>query len=310
MTRQHALRLYAHHVLGASERSGTARVYADLLAVTLKGAIVNRRNESTPLTFEAEWSGPGQDATAFNNDHRWAVLSTSISALIVGSIAWLAVSTMPPVTGGTVENASRGFLPYRLFQQLTESGSNVLFGSVAPVPGTRQQPTGFDHALNAERAAQRSSIETHTVTLDTGDTLTAALENAGISADDANAAIAALGKVHNARSLRAGQSFDITYNTRPDIAANGSNPSADDDDSDMTPYTAEPSVSEISPPLSMHIPALPQPALRSMAPSTRTATPPPRGSSGARPPTMANSLRRPPWGAESAPCRSRLRLPA
>ncbi len=201
---------------------------------------MNRRNESTPVTFDAEWPVSGQDATAFNNDHRWTVVSTSISALIVGSIAWLAVSTMPPVTGGTVENASHGFLPYRLFQQLTDSGSNALFASVASMPADRQQTSGLDRALNTERAAPKSTIETHTVTLDSGDTLAGALENAGISANDANAAIAALGKVHNARALRAGQSFDITYNTHPDVAANSNDPSADDDASDMSKGAAVP----------------------------------------------------------------------
>jgi Membrane proteins related to metalloendopeptidases len=200
----------------------------------LIGAFVNRRNETSPLTFEPDWTGPTTDATPFTNDNRWTVLSTSISALIVGSIAWLAVNTMPPVTGGTVENASRGFLPYRLFLQLTQGGPNALFASVAPMPGIQQQPTGLDHAANIERAAKRPSIETHTITLDSGDTLAGALENAGISADDATAAIAAMAKVHNARSIRAGTEFEITYNTRPDIAgASANDPSSDDDDDDM-----------------------------------------------------------------------------
>ena len=200
---------------------------------------MNRRTESTPLTFEPEWSE--SETTSFNSDSRWTIVSTSVSALIVGSIAWLAVSTMPPVTGGTVENASRDFLPYRLFQQLTEGGTNALFASVAssqsPAP---QQPTGLDRAAAAERAAPKSTIETHTISLDNGDTIAGALENAGISADDANAAIAALGKVHSARSLRAGQTFDITYNTHPDVAG-GNDPSSDDDDSsDMSKGAAVP----------------------------------------------------------------------
>lgn len=201
---------------------------------------MNRRTESTQLTFEPEWSGPHHDAPNFNNDNRWAVVSTTISALIVGSVAWLAVSTMPPVTGGTVENASRGFLPYRLFQELMGSGSNTLFASVAPMPGATRQPTDLDQAANTERAAPKSTIETHSVTLESGDTLAGALENAGISADDANAAIAALGKVHSARSLRAGQIFDITYNTHPDIAG-ANDPSSDDDESaDMSKGAAVP----------------------------------------------------------------------
>ena len=185
---------------------------------------MNRRNETAP--FDSEWN-PSAGGLVLNADSRWAIVSTTVSALIVGSVAWLAVSTMPPVTGGSVENASRGFLPYRLFQQLSQSSSSTLFGSTAPVAST--QPAALDHAQTAERAQTRSTIETHTVTLDSGDTLAGALENAGISADDANGAIAALSKVVSPRSLRAGQTFDITYNTHPDVVG-GNNPTADDDD--------------------------------------------------------------------------------
>lgn len=199
---------------------------------------MNRHSESSPLSFEPEWSGPTADATAFSNDNRWTVLSTSISALIVGSIAWLAVGTMPPVSGSSVENANRGFLPYRLFQQLTQSGSTV-FGSGSSDTVVPQQTGALDRAATAERAQPHPSIETHTITLDAGDTLAGALENAGVSADDANAAIAAMGKVHNARSLKAGQTFDITFNTRPDVAAGGNNPGSDDDD-DMAKGAAVP----------------------------------------------------------------------
>lgn len=170
---------------------------------------MNRRNESTPLTFEPEWTGsvPGANSP-LNTDSRWTLVSTSISALIVGSIAWLAVNTMPPVTGGTVENASRGFLPYRLFQELTQSGSSAVF-----VPDAQQTPS-LDRALAAERS-RRPETETHSITLDAGDTLAGALQSAGISGDEAAAALAALTKVHSARSLRAGQVFDITYSTAP-----------------------------------------------------------------------------------------------
>ncbi|MDR3528886.1 MAG: M23 family metallopeptidase [Rhizomicrobium sp.] len=190
---------------------------------------MNRRNETAP--FESEWN-PSAGALVLNADSRWAIVSTTVSALIVGSVAWLAVSTMPPVTAGSVENASRGFLPYRLFQQLTQSSSSALFGSTAPAALTAPQPATQDHASTAA-PAPRSTIETHTVTLDSGDTLAGALENAGIAADDANAAIAALSKVVSPRSLRAGQAFDITYNTHPDVVA-GNNPTADEDDGDLT----------------------------------------------------------------------------
>ncbi len=187
---------------------------------------MNRRNESTPLAFDPEWPGSVAGAsTALNSESRWTLVSTSVSALIVGSIAWLAVNTMPPVTGGTVENASRGFLPYRLFQELTQSGSSAQFA-----PDAQQTPS-LDRTLAAERA-QRPSVETHSITLDPGDTLAGALQNAGVSADDANAALVALSKVHSARSLRAGQVFDVTYSTVPAGVAGPADATSADDNGD------------------------------------------------------------------------------
>lgn len=194
---------------------------------------MTRRNESTPISFDPEWSGAGHDGLApvINTDNRWTVVSTSISALIVGTIAWLAVSTMPPVTGGTVEHASRDFLPYRLFQQLAQSSSGSFFGSNA-TPGQTESAADLNQAAKVERIPQKPAIETHTVTLEAGDTLAGALENAGVSVSDSNGAIEAMGKVQNPRALRAGQTFEITFNTRPDIASAGANdPSRDEGDS-------------------------------------------------------------------------------
>jgi murein DD-endopeptidase MepM/ murein hydrolase activator NlpD len=206
LTRQHDIGLYA-------AAFGRAADFRTSKTPTSSGAIVNRHTDPD-ISFEPDWQGL-EDAVRHpayaGSQNRWAVVSTSISALIVGSVAWLAVSTMPPVTGGTVENANRSFLPYRLFQELTESGPNALFASMTPLPGP-SQPASIAHAVNPQ---PKTTIETDTITLEPGDTLAGMLEDAGISANDANAAIAALGKVHNARSLRAGLAFAVTYDTNP-----------------------------------------------------------------------------------------------
>ena len=54
-------------------------------------------------------------------------------------------------------------------------------------------------------------MESRSVTLESGDTLAGVLEDTGISAQDANAAVAALGKDFNPRALKAGMTIDITY---------------------------------------------------------------------------------------------------
>src|SRR5262249_52308791 len=68
---------------------------------------------------------------------------------------------------------------------------------------------------------QVPDVETRSVTLDAGDTLAGAMEDAGVSATDANAVITALGKGFNPRSLKTGMSLDITYNVAATIDATG-----------------------------------------------------------------------------------------
>jgi murein DD-endopeptidase MepM/ murein hydrolase activator NlpD len=189
---------------------------------------VDRRKEPTSFSFEPDWQEPASaaDSAYASTDGRWAVVSTSISALIVGSIAWLAVGTLPPATNLSFDNINHALIPYRLFQELTELGGTSTTGESM----TRSESAQFDSkALEAERAGAVPTVETHTITLDSGDTLAGALENAGISADDATAAIAAMAKVYNPRNLRAGLSFDLTYGVQPDTTSNLTDPSSDND---------------------------------------------------------------------------------
>ncbi|MBU6298837.1 MAG: M23 family metallopeptidase [Alphaproteobacteria bacterium] len=173
-------------------------------------------------------------------DGRWALVSTSLTAVIAGSIAWLSLSTMPPANSIGFDTANHQLLPYRLFQDLMQSSGGALYAALGTTGNVHARmetaaPTQLDNALAAEQASenQKPSIETHTATLDDGDTLAGALEDAGISANDANAAISALAKVYNPRSLRAGQSFDLTYSAQADQSAglpsNLSDTSSDND---------------------------------------------------------------------------------
>ncbi len=178
-----------------------------------------------------EWGRSARSALS-TTDGRWALVSTSLTAVIAGSIAWLAMGTMPPANSIGFDTANHQLLPYRLFQNLMQSSGGALYAAlgnsgnvhVRTMPSATSQ-VPLDNTLAAEQASenQKPSVETHTVTLDDGDTLAGALEDAGISASDANAAIAALAKVYDPRSLRAGQAFDLTYSTQPDQSAQPSN---------------------------------------------------------------------------------------
>jgi murein DD-endopeptidase MepM/ murein hydrolase activator NlpD len=173
---------------------------------------VNDLDDSVSQAFVSDWRGSARrNASALPaTDGRWALVSTSLTAVIAGSVAWLAMGTMPPPNALGFETARHGLVPYALIQQLLSLGGKT-------AEQTPAAPSPVDKALQAEQAKTpaRPTVETRTVSLEPGDTLAGALEDAGISADDANAAIAALGKVYDPRDLRAGQSFDLTYNDTP-----------------------------------------------------------------------------------------------
>ncbi len=207
-----------------------------------------RSYRSSRMTFLAGWQDSARTAAATlsTQEGRWAMVSTSLTAMIAGSIAWLAVGTMPPMSArGFGTGHERTLLPYQLFLKLTQSNSTTSdasfgsFGSAGTRARTSPRPDSrLDDALAAEDAGDNGNpmpgVETRTLTLDHGDTLAGALEDAGISNEEANAAVAALAKVYNPRDVRAGQSFDLTYSTEEPRTASPSvasvNPDAADED--------------------------------------------------------------------------------
>jgi murein DD-endopeptidase MepM/ murein hydrolase activator NlpD len=133
----------------------------------------------------------GAGVALATTDGRWAVVSTSLTGLVAGAIAWMAMG-MVPVTRPMVA-PGRSSLPYALFMKLIRAS----------------EPTTPDD--NADNANPNPGVENRTVTLDAGDTLAGMLEDVGISAQDANAVVAAMGKNFDPRALKTGQSFDLTY---------------------------------------------------------------------------------------------------
>ncbi|MEJ0025630.1 MAG: peptidoglycan DD-metalloendopeptidase family protein [Rhizomicrobium sp.] len=193
-------------------------------------------------------------------DGRWALVSTTITGLVAGSMAWLAASALPPLHVKT-QQASTTFLPYRLFSDLVQAGNNLVSGQ--PARHVAPPPAQLDNALADEEAGDTGAPapETRTLTLDSGDTLVGLLEDAGVPKDDANGAVLALAKIYDLRDARAGQSFVATFepvaqpaapppaaakphtavvnvNGRP-VTVAGSDASDDDasDSGDVTPVT-------------------------------------------------------------------------
>ncbi|HVZ28422.1 MAG TPA: hypothetical protein VG798_07170, partial [Rhizomicrobium sp.] len=143
-------------------------------------------------------------AALATTDGRWAVVQSGLLAMIAGAIAWMAVGTLPvshPLTA-----PGRSSLPYALFMKLIRAGEP-------------QGPQGD----NSDNANPNPGVESRTISLDSGDTLAGMLEDVGISPQDANAVVAAMGKEFNPRQLKAGQSFDLTYSVAT-IDATGAPP--------------------------------------------------------------------------------------
>jgi murein DD-endopeptidase MepM/ murein hydrolase activator NlpD len=135
----------------------------------------------------------GAVAAMGTTDGRWTLVSTSLTALVAGAIAWMAVGTMP--VDHPLVSPGRSSLPYALFMKLIHAS----------------EPQGQSAPDNSDNANPNPGVENRTVTLDSGDTLAGMLEDVGISAQDANAVVTAMGKDFNPHQLKAGQSFDLTY---------------------------------------------------------------------------------------------------
>src|SRR5262245_39861026 len=65
-------------------------------------------------------------------DGRWAMLSTSMTALVAGAITLLAIGATPPTSAYSAKR-ERSLLPYQLFMQLAaHSGSGAAYSSFVP----------------------------------------------------------------------------------------------------------------------------------------------------------------------------------
>src|SRR5476651_1378997 len=160
-----------------------------------------RANPSIAGTLRRGLNGAG--AALATTDGRWALVSTSLTAMVAGALAWMAVGMMP--VSRPMVSPGRSSLPYALFMKLIRAS---------------EPPSTND---NGDTANANPGVENRTVTLDAGDTLAGMLEDVGISSQDANAVVAAMGKNFDPRALKAGQSFDLTYSVAT-IDASGNAP--------------------------------------------------------------------------------------
>lgn len=167
-------------------------------------------------------SAPARTALLESTDSRWAFVSTSVTFFVAGSIAWLAAGTAPPSAPHWYRATSdRSLLPYQLFTRLASKGeaggaSYAAIGpsatlAVSPLASKTPSAATVDQATADTDQSENTDNNARTITMDSGDTLTGVLTDAGVSSDDANAVVAALKKVYDPRAIHAGQSFDLSF---------------------------------------------------------------------------------------------------
>ena len=188
-----------------------------------KGVAVDRRNVSAYEPRELGWAANAASALS-STDGRWAVVSTSVTAMIAGSIAWLAAGTMPPATShGFEAGRNPSLLPYELFMRLSarERAAQASIASFGPIMPVKSHPSSLslslDNASSDELTGDTSDsnrgVDTRTITMDRGDTLATSLVDAGVPMNDAKAVVNALAKVYSPKMLRGGQAFKVTFAT-------------------------------------------------------------------------------------------------
>ena len=196
------------------------------------GVYVERRNAPSLDAYVDQWRRAASSAAAslLSIDGRWAMVSTSVTALVAGSIAWLAATTMPPNTSSSfMAGRDHSLIPYELYLRLAGQSRNANFAAIGPDGSfgnarglAGQTGTQADNALAAEQAGadnDNAGIDTRKIAMDPGDTLKGALTDAGVSDGDANAAVIALARIYDLRSLRAGQSFTLSFQPTPQSLA-------------------------------------------------------------------------------------------
>ena len=94
---------------------------------------MDRRIVSTLFSRLQDWRRPlSVAATALaTTDGRWALVSTSMTALVAGAMAWLAAGAMSPVHPKRHEVRTT-FMPYTLFSQLAQVGGKLTSASLFP----------------------------------------------------------------------------------------------------------------------------------------------------------------------------------
>ena len=178
------------------------------------------RRQPATLRRSARAGAPAFSST----DGRWALVSTSVTALIAGTITWMAADAAAPIKTDT--SHARVLMPYELFQRLSGAAGGTEYAVVSPfaaIAPASARPATPQARLNASLSTENDSAEipetpandVREATLERGESLPNLLFEAGASPQDVIAAVRALAHSYDLRNIRAGQSFEVTFAPPP-----------------------------------------------------------------------------------------------
>lgn len=163
---------------------------------------------------------------------RWALVSTSLTATVAGTVTWLALAAAPPSSAKAYEpRREQAALPYELLVRLSgarptpgiaseDAGKMVIAQNTRPGAASGADDEPLDNALATEQLGLATpdmpNIETRTLTVDPGDSLTSVLTDAGVTQDEAQAVVNAVHAVWSIRQMRAGQTLSVTFGVSTD----------------------------------------------------------------------------------------------
>jgi murein DD-endopeptidase MepM/ murein hydrolase activator NlpD len=142
------------------------------------------------------------------------LVSTSITATVAVSIAWLSIAAAPPGAAATYEpRRTEAALPYDILARLP--GARELPGIAGDSTNTnitaRLQREAGSLALSSSDYRRLPGVSTRVLTIDNGGTLMGMLQDAGVAQQDALAVIDSMRDTYSPRSVRAGQVFEASF---------------------------------------------------------------------------------------------------
>ncbi len=179
-----------------------------------------------------------------SQDGRWALISTGITTSVAVTVTCLSLSVTPSSSTRAYEpRRETAALPYDMLLRMAGlhaipaipgDGSNELYRSAGLIgPGI----TGpLERLLKFQRGLGKPQIETQILTAEKGESITAMLEDAGATKEDAAAVVNAIQPVFSPKKVHLGQQFKITFGPAgAGSADSGSGDHASDPPQDNSP---------------------------------------------------------------------------